>query len=178
MVSHETPLVPPLPVHTEAMRSTRPPSPPTGWKRRFMRAPIHLYRWHLGWLLGRRLLLLEHVGRRSGAPRQVVLEVVNHDDTADGWVVAAGFGTTSDWYRNLKAHPAARVQTGRRTTAVRAEFLGVDEGGDLMAHYGSVHPKLAVRLCATMGFDVDGSATDFRDAGRNIHFVRLRSTDE
>lgn len=156
------------------MRITQRPTPPTGWKRRFLRMPVTLYRWHLGWLLGHRFLLLEHVGRHSGKTRQVVLEVVDHDDTSNGWVVAAGFGTTSDWYRNLTAHPRARVQVGRRRFDVEADFLGTEEGGDLMEHYGRVHPKVGLRLCRTMGFDVDGSADDFREAGRNIHFVRLR----
>ncbi|GAB2634248.1 nitroreductase family deazaflavin-dependent oxidoreductase [Prescottella soli] len=160
------------------MRITERPNPPTGWKRRFFRMPITLYRWHLGALLGRRFVLVEHVGRRSGRTRQVVLEVVNHDEVRhgapDGWVVAAGFGTTSDWYRNLHAHPRARAQVGRDTTAVDAEFLDADAGGELMAHYGSAHPGLGARLCSTMGFEVDGSEADFREAGRNIHFVRLR----
>ncbi|CAM3246279.1 nitroreductase family deazaflavin-dependent oxidoreductase [Prescottella defluvii] len=156
------------------MRIIQRPSPPTGFKRRFLRMPIQLYRWHLGGLLGHRFLLLEHVGRRSGKPRQVVLEVVDHDDTSDGWVVAAGFGTASDWYRNLTAHPRARVRVGRRESVVDADFLGTEEGGDLMAHYGSLHPRIGVRLCKSMGFEVDGSADDFREAGRHIHFVRLR----
>jgi len=160
--------------HTEHMRNTQRPSPPTGVKRRFLRAPITLYRWHLGGLLGHRFLLLEHVGRRSGKTRQVVLEVVDHDDASDSWVVAAGYGTASDWYRNLTAHPRARVQVGRRGYEVEADFLGAEEGGDLMAYYGSVHPRIGVRLCKTMGFEVDGSPDDFREAGRHIHFVRLR----
>jgi len=160
------------------VRITQRPSPPTGWKRRFFRMPITLYRWDLGPLLGHRFVLLQHVGRHSGTTRQVVLEVVNHDEVGDGapdgWIVAAGYGTTSDWYRNLEAHPRARVQVGRRRSDVLAEFLDADAGGDLMAHYGSVHPKVGARLCKTMGFEVDGNEADFRAAGRNIHFVRLR----
>ncbi|RVW07674.1 nitroreductase family deazaflavin-dependent oxidoreductase [Prescottella agglutinans] len=160
------------------MRITQRPSPPTGWKRRVLRMPVTLYRWHLGALLGHRFVLVEHVGRRSGKTRQVVLEVVDHDEVGhgapDGWIVAAGYGTTSDWYRNLTAHPRARVQVGRRRSAVEADFLGAEEGGDLMAHYGRVHRKIGVRLCKSMGFDVDGSEADFREAGRNIRFVWLR----
>ncbi|RVW02212.1 nitroreductase family deazaflavin-dependent oxidoreductase [Rhodococcus xishaensis] len=162
------------------MRITSRPAPPTGWKRRFLRMPIALYRWHLGCLLGHRFLLLEHIGRRSGQTRRVVLELVNHDavgrggEAPDGYVVAAGFGTKSDWFRNLEANPRAKVQVGSRRAAVEAEFLDSDAGGDLMAHYGHVHPKFAVRLCSTIGFEVDGSEADFREAGRNIRFVRLR----
>ncbi|WP_305093158.1 nitroreductase family deazaflavin-dependent oxidoreductase [Prescottella sp. R16] len=156
------------------MRILERSTPPTGVKRLLFRLPITLYRWHLGPLLGHRFLYLEHVGRRSGKTRQVVLEVVNHDDTADGWVVAAGFGTKSDWYRNLEAHPRAHVQSGRRRADVDAELLDAAAGGELMARYGSEHRKLAIRLCRVMGFEVDGSADDFREAGRRIHFVRLR----
>ncbi|MDX5970037.1 nitroreductase family deazaflavin-dependent oxidoreductase [Rhodococcus opacus] len=156
------------------MKVTQRPDPPTGLRRAFFRAPIHLYRWHLGFLLGRRFLLLEHIGRKSGKPRRVVLEVVNHDAVDDGYVVAVGFGPKTDWYRNLRARPAVMIQVGRRRLPVDAEFLGPEAGAEFMAHYGGEHPKLGVRLAKVMGFEVDGSAADFRDAGREIRFVRLR----
>lgn len=140
--------------------------------------PVTLYRWHLGRLFRQRFVLLEHVGRRSGKTRPVVLGVINHDEVGhgapDGWIVDAGCGTTSDWYRNLQAHPRARARVGRDATAVDAEFLDTDTGGDRMAHYCRVHPRLGVRLCSAMGFEVDGGEADFREVGRNIHFVRLR----
>jgi len=156
------------------MRVTEPAPPPTGLRRHLLRAPIHLYRRHLGVLLGRRFLHLEHRGRKSGQWRHVVLEVVNHDDTRDGFVVAVGFGPTTDWYRNLKADPHAFVESGRERVAVTAEFLGEGEGADFMAHYASEHRRTAAKLCAVMGFEVDGSDADFREAGRRIRFVRLR----
>lgn len=46
--------------------------------RWLVRAPIGLYRAHLGFLFGSRLLMLEHTGRKSGTRRYVVLEVVGH----------------------------------------------------------------------------------------------------
>lgn len=156
------------------MKVTQRPDPPTGLRRALFRAPIHLYRWHLGILLGDRFLLLEHVGRRSGKVRRVVLEVVHHNIVADEYVVAVGFGPKTDWYRNLRAQPNVTIQVGRRRWPVFAEFLGPDAGAEFMAHYGSEHPKLGVRLAKVMGFAVDGSAADFREAGREIRFVRLR----
>jgi hypothetical protein len=41
------------------------------------RAPIPLLRHGFGRLLGPRFLLLEHLGRHSGLPRYVALEVVD-----------------------------------------------------------------------------------------------------
>lgn len=44
--------------------------------RRVARAPISLYRVGLGFVFGSRMLMLEHVGRRTGARRYVVLAAI------------------------------------------------------------------------------------------------------
>ena len=54
-------------------------TPPTGVSRWLFRMPIGLYRLRLGWLLGDRFLLLHHTGRKSGLPRQAVVEVVTRE---------------------------------------------------------------------------------------------------
>src|SRR5574341_857550 len=87
--------------------------------RSLYRLPIALHRWRLGWLLGRRFLLLAHRGRSSGQMRATVLEVVRHDETRDAYIVVAAFGARSDWFLNLRATPAARVQVG--LISVRSE---------------------------------------------------------
>src|SRR4051794_19376116 len=68
--------------------------------RWLVRLPIWLYRARLGFLFGRRLLMLEHVGRTSGQPRYVVLEVVDH--SPGEYTVCAGFGERTQWLRNLE----------------------------------------------------------------------------
>ncbi|MCA9851392.1 MAG: nitroreductase family deazaflavin-dependent oxidoreductase [Dehalococcoidia bacterium] len=147
--------------------------PPTGPWKLFFRAPIWLYRLHLGWLLGGRFLLMEHVGRRSGLVRRVVVEVVHHDRDADTYTVASGFGPRSDWYLNLKEHPDIAIRVGRRYLAVRAHFLSADEGADVMERYAREHTKAAPELAKFMGFQVDGSAEDYRAVGREVPFVRF-----
>jgi hypothetical protein len=59
--------------------------------RWLVRAPVWLYRARLGILLGPRFVMLEHTGRKSGARRYVVLEVVQHR-AAGSYVVVSGFG--------------------------------------------------------------------------------------
>ncbi|HET9117672.1 MAG TPA: nitroreductase family deazaflavin-dependent oxidoreductase, partial [Pseudonocardiaceae bacterium] len=91
--------------------------------RRLMRAPIWLYRARLGFLFGSRMLMLEHIGRRSGARRCVVLEVIDHP-TPNTYVVASGFGTQSQWFRNVRANPHVRVcVAGRAPTPALARML-------------------------------------------------------
>lgn len=147
------------------------PAPPKGLRRTFARLPIHLYRLRLGWLLGERFLLLHHIGRISGKPRQVVLEVVEHTD--GGYVVCSGFGRQADWYRNVLEHPDVTIQVGRNRRAATAHPVPAPEGGETMARYASRHPKAAVRLARLMGFTVDGTADDYRRVGRELPFLRL-----
>ncbi|MBQ1112990.1 nitroreductase family deazaflavin-dependent oxidoreductase [Streptomyces anulatus] len=155
-------------------RRSRPPLP-RGWRRRLARLPIALYRGGLGPVFGRRLLLLHHTGRNSGLDRRVALEVVAHDRAEGTWILASGFGPEAAWYRNLRASPKTTIQVGNRHYAVTAHFPSADEGGEIMARYAPAHPRTARRLCAFMGFDVDGSADSYRRAGRRIPFVRLEA---
>lgn len=150
----------------------RPPLP-QGWRRRLARLPIAFYRVGLGPVFGRRLLLLHHTGRNSGLDRRVALEVVAYDAGRGTWFLASGFGPEAAWYRNLQASPKTTIQVGNHHYAVTAHFPSADEGGEIMARYAPAHPRTARRLCAFMGFDVDGSADSYRRAGRRIPFVRL-----
>lgn len=72
--------------------------------RTLMRAPIWIYRARAGAVFGSRMLMLEHIGRKSGTPRNAVLEVVDHP-APDTYVIASGFGKNSQWYRNIVANP-------------------------------------------------------------------------
>ncbi|MFC8271867.1 nitroreductase family deazaflavin-dependent oxidoreductase [Streptomyces sp. NPDC057271] len=155
----------------------RRPRPPSGWRRRLARLPIHLYRGGLGPLFAGRLLLLIHTGRKSGRSREVVLEVVDHNRLGGTWTVASGFGADAQWYRNLRSTPQATIQFGRRYQVVTARFPPSEEGGRIMVDYARRHPRAARTLCGYMGFTVDGSDAAYRAAGEQIPFVRLEATD-
>ncbi|NLG21907.1 MAG: nitroreductase family deazaflavin-dependent oxidoreductase [Actinomycetales bacterium] len=116
--------------------------------RRFVRAPIPLFRAGLGFLFTRRLLMLEHVGRTSGAARYVVLEVVERESD-NSLVVASGFGRRAQWFRNLQAQPRCHVSTGfaRRRPAV-ATVLDEAESQAVLEHYQEQHPGAWEKLAA------------------------------
>ncbi len=99
------------------------------------RAPVYLYRWRLGWLLGHRLLLLTHIGRRSGLRRQTVLEVVEYRKAGPEVVVANGFGPDSDWLRNIEARPGEEVSVGSQHFVASHRFLGEDEAMRVIESY-------------------------------------------
>jgi deazaflavin-dependent oxidoreductase (nitroreductase family) len=109
--------------------------------RALMRAPVALYRARLGFLFGSRTLMLEHIGRQSGARRHVVLEVVGHP-APDTYVVASGFGERAQWYRNLVAEPHVRVSiAGHGPRAAMARRLPAAEADAVLASYISRHPR-------------------------------------
>lgn len=105
------------------------------------RTPIWLYRARLGFLFGSRLLMIEHLGRKSGARRYVVLEVVTHPRPGT-YVVASGFGTRAQWFRNVRANPHVRVYAGgRRPASATARLLTSDETAAALAAYAARHPR-------------------------------------
>lgn len=118
--------------------------------RWFVRAPIIAYRSGLGFLFGTRLLMLEHIGRRTGARRYVVLEVVDRPSPAD-YVIVSGFGDRAQWYRNIRTNSAVRVWCGlRRGAPATAVPMTETESAAALAHYAQNHPGAWKNLRATI----------------------------
>ncbi len=108
---------------------------PNSLMRYLFRGPVYLYRWHLGWLFGRRLLLLTHTGRRTGLRRQTVLEVVEYRQQGPEVVVANGFGPNCDWVRNIEATPTEEVTVASQHFVAAHRYLGEEEAVRVMQDY-------------------------------------------
>lgn len=118
--------------------------------RWLVRAPIWLYRARLGGLLGGRLLMLEHLGRKSGAVRRVVLEVIDQPG-ADRYIVASGFGDRAQWFRNITANPRVRVYAGsRRPAPATARVLDQREADRVLGDYIARHPRTWEQFSAVL----------------------------
>jgi deazaflavin-dependent oxidoreductase (nitroreductase family) len=70
------------------------------------------------------MLLLDHVGARSGIGRTSPLVYTRDGD--DLVIVASkgGYPQHPAWFHNLRAHPDTTVQVGRRRVAVHARVAG------------------------------------------------------
>lgn len=138
-----------------------PPSPPTGFLGWILGLPRYLYRAHLGPLFGHRFLLLVHEGRRSGKRRETPLEVVRYDPDRHEAVVAAGWGTKTQWLHNVEAGLAREVRIGRERYVPACRRLDPDEAQEVLAWYEghSGLPKGLVRgvLSRLVGWRYDGS---------------------
>ncbi len=121
-------------------------APPSGLMRRLARLPIVLYRRRLGWLIGQRFVLLEHIGRKSGRVRSTVVEVIGQDRANDTYSIAAGWGRRANWYQNLLATPQITIQVGRRRLNVCAEPVPPSEGVRVLLEYCQNHPLASREL--------------------------------
>lgn len=147
--------------------------PPRGLARLGFRLPIWFYRLGFGRLLGTRFLFLTHTGRKTGLKRQTVLEVVRYDPSTSTFIVAAGFGTRSDWYRNIQANPQVTVQSGAKRWVMAADFLSPEQSETEMLDYARRHPVAVKELAQLMGYRVDGSQASIRALGRALAMVAL-----
>lgn len=143
--------------------------------RALFRAPLVLYRAHLGWVFGHRLVYLAHVGRKTGLRRETVVEVVHHDRATSEVFLVAAWGERCDWYRNLEAAPPLEVRFGaRRWTAVQRRFPDTDETFRVLRDYHARHPVLWPRLAARFGLPADPTDPAVTDTDWTFRMIALR----
>lgn len=76
---------------------------------------------------GKPLLLLHHVGARSGIARVSPLMFQRVGDSYAVFASKGGADTNPDWFHNLKANPEVTIEVGRDKVDVRAR---VAEGAE------------------------------------------------
>ena len=94
-----------------------------------------------GMFEGRPLLLLHHVGARTGIRRVAPLM---YQDVPDGYAIFASKGgadTNPDWYHNLVANPRTGVEIGTETVPVRARVTAGEERERIWTRQKSDHPQ-------------------------------------
>lgn len=131
------------------------------------RSPIPLLRHGFGWMLGPRILLLEHIGRHTGLARYAVLEVI--DRGPGEWYVVAAYGQHAQWYRNIRRQPKIRVWW-LRLQAVPCEAIICDRiaARERFTSYTERNPRLA-RVLARLTTD---ASPDLAGADLIDHLTR------
>lgn len=145
---------------------------PNGFLRFFLRFPVWLYRLHLGGLMGKDFLLLHHIGRKSGQARETVIQIIRYEQDRDLCVVLSGWGSASDWLRNLQQTPDARITLGNRTLRVRAVILPEAEAAGELLDY-SQHQPAAFRAISTrvVGHNIVASPESCHELAKHIPVV-------
>lgn len=150
---------------------------PVAWARPVFDAPSWLYRHGMGWLLGKRFLEVTHIGRKTGTERVAVLEVVKIDPTNRESIVASAYGSTADWYQNLRKSPAVRIRQGRWDYVPEQRFLDPDERRQVAAEFATAHPleaRVANRVMAAIGAVPLGTYSNATDLFASFPMVAFR----
>ncbi len=147
---------------------------PRGLLRFALRLPIWLYRFHLGWLLGHRFVMFRHIGRKSRLPRYTVVEVVQHDPPTNTYIIASGWGETSDWFQNVQQEPAVILYAGCRQMAATVARLSIDEATKVLKGYAYRYPIAFHKISKMMvGQVLTSDETDCRLLAQAIPLVTL-----
>lgn len=123
---------------------------PQGLLRLLFKTPILLYRLGLGVLVGRLFMVLTTIGRKSGLPRRTAIEFHEFEGKP---TVMSGWGTKTDWYRNLQAYPLATVQTWRGARSVRARRITSEEELRRAFAWAQTNPTMR-RMMKLAGFQM------------------------
>jgi deazaflavin-dependent oxidoreductase (nitroreductase family) len=149
--------------------------------RRLFRAPVCLYRWNLGWLLGQRFLLLIHIGRRTGLRRHTVLEVMEYRKEGPEAVVMSAFGRNADWLRNIEATPGTEVVIGSQHFVAARRFLDEEEAIRVITGYERrnwfIAPIIRAVLTRLLGWQYDGSEGARRRLAAQLPLIAFRPAD-
>ena len=148
--------------------------PPKAFLRILFRIPVYFYRIGLGWLLGNRFVLINHIGRKTGTEHQAVVEVVEWEKGTENVIVVAGYGEQTQWYKNLEKLPKTTIQIGNRKYPVSVEFIKPEDGEDIIARYMERYGRLTGQLFSMIGYEWDGSEKGAREIARKgLRFVKF-----
>jgi deazaflavin-dependent oxidoreductase (nitroreductase family) len=134
------------------------------------KVPLFLYRLRLGWLFGKRFMLLTHVGRHSGKVRRTVLAVLRFDEqTKEIYAVSAWKG--SDWYYNIQATPALQIETGFVRYVPVQRTLSPEAITTTFIEYRKRHPIFSRMICRIPGWKWDSSYKEFLELAHTLRGV-------
>jgi deazaflavin-dependent oxidoreductase (nitroreductase family) len=114
------------------------------------------------------ILVLTTTGRVTGLPRRTPLQ---YEEVDGRLVVAAGWGTRSDWYRNLQAHPEVEVRIGRRRfRAIARPVSDPSSVADFLELRLARHPRMIGRILQMEGLPAEPTRVQLLDyaAGRGM----------
>ncbi len=139
--------------------------------------PLVLYRLRLGWVVGHRFMQLTHVGRRSGKIRKTVLAVLCFDRQTKE-IMAVSAWNASEWYKNIQAAPALKVETGLTHYAPDQRDLSSEEIAHLFVVFRQEHPIFSRMVCRIPGWKWDSSYEEFLILAQTLNGVAFRPKDK
>lgn len=162
--------------------ATRSAQKPPALMVPFMKMPLVLYRLGLGWMLGKRFMLLKHVGRKSGKTYHTVLAILRFEaETKEMMAVSPWSG--SNWYRNIQETPALEVETGnglfRRVRYVPVQrSLSAEEIAQLFIAFRQQYPIFSRMIARIPGWKINSTYEEFLTLAKTLRGVAFRPAQD
>ena len=96
-----------------------------------------------GYFEGAHMILIHHIGARSGAERVNPLGYLPDGDDMIITATKGGAPKNPDWYHNLKKHPRITVEVGTTTFPVEATEVTGEERNELWRRLVELRPGFA-----------------------------------
>jgi deazaflavin-dependent oxidoreductase (nitroreductase family) len=145
--------------------------PPFLW-RLMQYMPRFLYAVGLGPLLGKNLLLLTTIGRKTGRRRTVPL---TYEESGGVFMVGSARGALGDWMRNIAVNPKVEIRVGRRKIAGKAEVVtDISQIADYLQRMMDRNPAVFRQAIRMEGLASDPSRKDLEALAvkRTIAIIR------
>lgn len=114
---------------------------PKGIMRLLNSVPILFYKCGLGFVFGKRFLMLTHIGRKSDLAHDTVLEVVKSDEYSKRYYVASGWGEKSNWFQNIIINPEVKIQVRNEEVNALLKRLELEQAIEVLLEYANIYPK-------------------------------------
>ncbi|MFN8414070.1 MAG: nitroreductase family deazaflavin-dependent oxidoreductase [Anaerolineales bacterium] len=127
----------------------------------FLKVPVWLYKIGLGgWerMMGAEWMLIITKGRKTGKPREVMVDVMDYDSSTDTYYVESAYGARADWVRNIQAHPEFEARVGRRKFKAQATILIGETTADQFVNFYRKKPVYTRSVMAMVGMNFNSEA--------------------
>lgn len=137
--------------------------------------PQIVYALGLGPLMGRLVLLLTTIGRKTGKPRITPLQ---YEEVGDVIYLGASRGLQSDWVRNILANPRVEVRVKSRRFKGRAEVTTDPvQIADFLELRLQRHPKMIAAMLRAEDLPNPPERAHLETYARNIVLVTIHPQD-
>jgi deazaflavin-dependent oxidoreductase (nitroreductase family) len=147
------------------------------WQYRLMKiGPRNAYKLGLGFLIGRVVLLLTTIGRKSGLKRVTPLQY----ELVDGaYYLGSARGDKADWYRNILVDPRVEIQAGRlRFEGIAEPVADIERITDFLEYRLKQHPRFVGRVMRSEGVPANPTRDDIKAYAMNSGLVIVRSVED
>ncbi len=121
--------------------------------------------------IGKMVLLLTTIGRKSGQPRVTPLQ---YEEVDGAYYVGSARGTEADWYKNILACPQVELQIAERRLTARAETMtDPTRLADFLELRLKRHPRMLGMMMLLEGLPPHPTRAQLEQAAQHLALVKL-----